>query len=108
MSFDPDLADEMRKALKKRAGFEEKKTFGGYCWRLNDGNFDSPCAPLPVCFGVRQVRQLALASFCRSSTGQPIRSCSRHSAALPPSYSALPVRPQRNRDPFSEGISEAH
>src|SRR5712671_1778767 len=35
MPFDPHLADEMREALKKRAGTEEKKTFGGYCWMLN-------------------------------------------------------------------------
>jgi TfoX/Sxy family transcriptional regulator of competence genes len=33
--FDPHLADEMRKALKRRIGIEEKKMFGGYCWMLN-------------------------------------------------------------------------
>lgn len=30
-----ELADRMRDALAARAGIEEKKMFGGYCWMLN-------------------------------------------------------------------------
>ena len=35
MPYDPHLADLMRRALEKRAGIEEKKMFGGFCWMLN-------------------------------------------------------------------------
>ncbi len=34
MPFDPHLADQMRGVLKRRAGIEEKKMFGGICWML--------------------------------------------------------------------------
>lgn len=34
MAFDADLAGRMRAALKRRAGLEEKKMFGGICWML--------------------------------------------------------------------------
>lgn len=34
MPHDPHLADEMRKALARREGIDEKKMFGGYCWML--------------------------------------------------------------------------
>ena len=34
MPHDPVLADNMRDALKRRRGIEEKKMFGGYCWML--------------------------------------------------------------------------
>lgn len=35
MPFDPRLADRMRGALSDRAGVQEKKMFGGYCWMLH-------------------------------------------------------------------------
>ena len=35
MPFDPHLADRMRGALRDRAGIQEKKMFGGYCWMLH-------------------------------------------------------------------------
>ena len=35
MPYDPELADRMRAALAGRAGIQEKKMFGGYCWMLN-------------------------------------------------------------------------
>jgi len=35
MPFDPHLADAMRQALKTRAGIQERKMFGGYCWMLH-------------------------------------------------------------------------
>ena len=35
MPFSPHLADRMRGALRDRAGIQEKKMFGGYCWMLN-------------------------------------------------------------------------
>ena len=35
MPHDPHLADEMRKALRRRVSIEEKKMFGGYCWMLH-------------------------------------------------------------------------
>jgi len=35
MPHDPQLADEMRKALSRRKNIVEKKMFGGYCWMLN-------------------------------------------------------------------------
>ena len=34
MPFDPRLAERMRSALRDRAGIQEKKMFGGYCWML--------------------------------------------------------------------------
>lgn len=35
MPFDPQLANRLRAALKERAGIQEKKMFGGYCWMLH-------------------------------------------------------------------------
>ncbi len=35
MPFDPLLADRMRDALRERAGIQERKMFGGYCWMLH-------------------------------------------------------------------------
>ena len=35
MAYDPQLADLMREALKRRKGISEKKMFGGFCWMLN-------------------------------------------------------------------------
>jgi hypothetical protein len=35
MPYDPHLADEMRKALRRRKNIVETKMFGGYCWMLN-------------------------------------------------------------------------
>jgi TfoX/Sxy family transcriptional regulator of competence genes len=35
MPFDPHLAEQMRDALRNRAGIQEKKMFGGYCWMLH-------------------------------------------------------------------------
>jgi hypothetical protein len=35
MPFDPQLAERMRGALRDRAGIQEKKMFGGYCWMLH-------------------------------------------------------------------------
>jgi hypothetical protein len=32
---DPHLAEQMRLALRSRAGIVEKKMFGGYCWMLH-------------------------------------------------------------------------
>lgn len=34
MPHDPELADRMRAALKRRKGIDERKMFGGYCWML--------------------------------------------------------------------------
>lgn len=34
MPHDPHLAERMRAALAARAGIQEKKMFGGYCWML--------------------------------------------------------------------------
>ena len=35
MPFDPHLAERMRGALRDRAGIDERKMFGGYCWMLH-------------------------------------------------------------------------
>ena len=35
MPHDPELANRMRAALRRRTGIIEKKMFGGYCWMLN-------------------------------------------------------------------------
>ncbi len=35
MPHDPQLAERMRAALKRRRGITEKKMFGGYCWMLH-------------------------------------------------------------------------
>ena len=35
MPFDPHLAERIRAALEDRAGVQERKMFGGYCWMLN-------------------------------------------------------------------------
>jgi TfoX/Sxy family transcriptional regulator of competence genes len=34
MPFDPDLADQMRAALKRRTHIDEKRMFGGIAWML--------------------------------------------------------------------------
>jgi len=34
MAFDAECADRMRALLRRRAGIEEKKMFGGLCWML--------------------------------------------------------------------------
>lgn len=34
MPFDPDLADRLRDALKRRARIEERRMFGGICWMM--------------------------------------------------------------------------
>jgi hypothetical protein len=34
MPFDADLADRLRRVVKRRAGLTEKKMFGGICWML--------------------------------------------------------------------------
>lgn len=35
MPYDPELAEQMRQALRPRPGIAEKKMFGGFCWMLN-------------------------------------------------------------------------
>jgi TfoX/Sxy family transcriptional regulator of competence genes len=35
MPYDPELAEAMRRALRRRRNVVEKKMFGGYCWMLN-------------------------------------------------------------------------
>ena len=35
MPHDPELANRMRAALRRRTGITEKNVFGGYCWMLN-------------------------------------------------------------------------
>lgn len=35
MPHDPQLAEQMRAALKTSPGITERKMFGGYCWMLN-------------------------------------------------------------------------
>jgi hypothetical protein len=35
MPFDPLLAERMRSALDGRAGVDERRMFGGYCWMLH-------------------------------------------------------------------------
>jgi TfoX N-terminal domain len=35
MPYDPELADEMRLALRQRKNIVERKMFGDYCWMLN-------------------------------------------------------------------------
>ena len=34
MPFDPDLAERLRRVVKRRTGFTEKRMFGGICWML--------------------------------------------------------------------------
>jgi hypothetical protein len=35
MAFDENLAERIRRVLRRRKGIEEKKTFGGLCFMLN-------------------------------------------------------------------------
>jgi TfoX/Sxy family transcriptional regulator of competence genes len=35
MPHDPELAERIRGALNRRAGIDERRMFGGYCWMLN-------------------------------------------------------------------------
>lgn len=35
MPYDPELADAMRAAFKRRRNIAERKMFGGFCWMLN-------------------------------------------------------------------------
>ena len=37
MAYDPDLAQRVREIFKEKAGFNEKKMFGGICY-LHNGN----------------------------------------------------------------------
>jgi TfoX/Sxy family transcriptional regulator of competence genes len=76
MPYDPELADQMRNALKGMRGIEEKKMFGGYCWMLN-GNM--LCGVEVGRFMFRVGKELEEAALARPGaspmdiTGRPMR-----------------------------------
>ena len=76
MPHDPELANRMRAALRRRTGITEKKMFGGYCWMLN-GNMLCGVEVGRVMFRVGKVLEAeALARPGASPmdiTGRPMR-----------------------------------